>query len=1104
MSSIFYKFRSTIDYKTYQFDGLHISGSDLKRAICSRESIRAESFDLILQNAHTKRTYSNDDLIPRNSSIVIQRVPRDDAEKLPKIQGVNAGIVTQNESAAGSSKGLDHIAADVFDKMTEEERLAHVEKVSTAPYRPENFQRGKTNIMSGPPPPTYTCNRCYQPGHWFKNCPMLTQKRTTGIPSQELVETTPDDPQAMLHPSGKYVIHKLHLKARQQALKKAEPAELLQKRLPPPSLTCPVCGGLMRDAVLTACCGNSFCADCVSQKLLESEEGQCPGEGCTKKNLSVDALIPNRTVRQSAQAWAAESEMGSSSPGQDTVEQTRIRIGLQPQSFRHPGSPFRNQTAPSGQSSGGQIRSPTNPPPSFNVGLPNQTGTAPAQVNPIAQPQQQSAGFPPQQPSIHQPAAAVAPLVHNQAASASVGGIPPSATPTAIVQPTPAPVPNAPSALAAPAISAIPPTNLPPPGFASAAPSSVIIPAGPPPNVPIVTNFSQPPPALPASMAASTSSSRSSELLPPGVSSIAPPPILPPIPGMPHNPMAPQIGINLPPYSYQAPPASLAPPGTTSNPVLDAWDIYLQKKDLVKKEREKKRRRESSSSSSSSSYSSSSSEDRDRRRRRKPERRDYNDRAGQRRQDDGRSFRQQQSRGGRSTRGRNTYREGGSYRGRDDREEYSSKRSDRDENINKSQPQSLLDSNFPRPSNVRGDLFIGEKEKQLQTDKDRERPRSERTERSDKDGGRKEDRNDDGQTRHRLEDRDRERERERDRDKDRDRDRDREREKDRDRERRRERDDDRERKREKSPERKRAKTTSDKRSTPEAISEKRDRGRRKDKESGQMDVDDEAAIDAEIKEAEQLQKIQATVAKAESIEFEVEENERPESADANRHAPEDMNVGQSNQKIETDGLTVVVRKDRQPIVKDDRFISSFMETHDIPEDVSEEGAENEDSHPATDESTDEKRPESRETANGTGDDAQGDEEGHGKKKKHKHKEKKNKKHKKKDKKKRAHSSDDSGEREHKHHHKKHKKEKKAKKERNSEEERERKERKKAKKAKKEKERGQHSPDSDRKSCDEERERDEDRKSSDRSERMRSGEERRRVNREGGDSLIVQT
>ena len=73
----------------------------------------------------------------------------------------------------------------------------------------------------------------------------------------------------------------------------------------------------------------------------------------------------------------------------------------------------------------------------------------------------------------------------------------------------------------------------------------------------------------------------------------------------------------------------------------------------------------------------------------------------------------------------------------------------------------------------------------------------------------------------------------------------------------------------------------------------------------------------------QLQKIQATVAKAESIEFEVEENERPESADGNKYAPEDMKIGQSNQKIETDGLTVVVRKDRQPVVKDDRFISSF-------------------------------------------------------------------------------------------------------------------------------------------------------------------------------------
>lgn len=30
--------------------------------------------------------------------------------------------------------------------------------------------------MTGPPPPTYTCNRCSQPGHWYKNCPMVMPK----------------------------------------------------------------------------------------------------------------------------------------------------------------------------------------------------------------------------------------------------------------------------------------------------------------------------------------------------------------------------------------------------------------------------------------------------------------------------------------------------------------------------------------------------------------------------------------------------------------------------------------------------------------------------------------------------------------------------------------------------------------------------------------------------------------------------------------------------------------------------------------------------------------------------------------------------------------
>ncbi|VDP24928.1 unnamed protein product [Heligmosomoides polygyrus] len=155
MSSIHYKFRATLEYKTLQFDGLHITGADLKKEICLKEGIKAEAFDLLLQNAHTKRSYTAEELIPRNSSIIVQRVPRED------------------ELNCGNRTGRSCTYESEFEKLSEEDQIAHIKDVSTAKYHSSNFQKKTTNIMSGPPPPTYTCNRCYQPGHWYKNCPMV-------------------------------------------------------------------------------------------------------------------------------------------------------------------------------------------------------------------------------------------------------------------------------------------------------------------------------------------------------------------------------------------------------------------------------------------------------------------------------------------------------------------------------------------------------------------------------------------------------------------------------------------------------------------------------------------------------------------------------------------------------------------------------------------------------------------------------------------------------------------------------------------------------------------------------------------------------------------
>uniref|UniRef100_A0A1I8C204 DWNN domain-containing protein n=1 Tax=Meloidogyne hapla TaxID=6305 RepID=A0A1I8C204_MELHA len=104
MSSVHYKFKATLEYKTLTFDGLHIGVDELKKAICDKENIRTESFDLLITNAHTKREYTTGELVPRNSSVVVQRLPRDNALKLPKVQDTtNSGIVQRSAGVFQSS-----------------------------------------------------------------------------------------------------------------------------------------------------------------------------------------------------------------------------------------------------------------------------------------------------------------------------------------------------------------------------------------------------------------------------------------------------------------------------------------------------------------------------------------------------------------------------------------------------------------------------------------------------------------------------------------------------------------------------------------------------------------------------------------------------------------------------------------------------------------------------------------------------------------------------------------------------------------------------------------------------------------------------------------
>lgn len=76
-SCIHYKFKSSIVYDTITFDGLIISNLDLKNLIIAQKKLgRSLEFDLLLTNAQTKEAYrKDDDMIPKNTSVVVTRVP---------------------------------------------------------------------------------------------------------------------------------------------------------------------------------------------------------------------------------------------------------------------------------------------------------------------------------------------------------------------------------------------------------------------------------------------------------------------------------------------------------------------------------------------------------------------------------------------------------------------------------------------------------------------------------------------------------------------------------------------------------------------------------------------------------------------------------------------------------------------------------------------------------------------------------------------------------------------------------------------------------------------------------------------------------------------
>ena len=75
--SVHYKFKSSKDFDTVTFDGLHISIGELKKNIIQQKKIgKGADYELQITNAQTKEIYDNDDiLVPKNTSVLVSRIP---------------------------------------------------------------------------------------------------------------------------------------------------------------------------------------------------------------------------------------------------------------------------------------------------------------------------------------------------------------------------------------------------------------------------------------------------------------------------------------------------------------------------------------------------------------------------------------------------------------------------------------------------------------------------------------------------------------------------------------------------------------------------------------------------------------------------------------------------------------------------------------------------------------------------------------------------------------------------------------------------------------------------------------------------------------------
>jgi protein MPE1 len=193
------------------------------------------------------------------------------------------------------------------------------------------------------------CADCCVTGHWIQECPSIEDPnwdskrritRTTGIPRAFLqaVDSTEAGDNVMVTADGSFVIARpdstswdLH-----RAIAPNLSADEVKNSQPTdPDLTCPICSKLLRDAVVTPCCGTAFCDDCIRTSLARNNNAcpECETRLKSPSQLKVDDDRRRRVAEYVAEmvraGKEAAKEEGDDSPA-DGAESSKAATPIPP------------------------------------------------------------------------------------------------------------------------------------------------------------------------------------------------------------------------------------------------------------------------------------------------------------------------------------------------------------------------------------------------------------------------------------------------------------------------------------------------------------------------------------------------------------------------------------------------------------------------------------------------------------------------------------------------------------------------------------------------------------------------------------------------------